>query len=211
MRSDIISETRVVLLDTILVGVADSIKNESAAKVCRVGKDQEHCKAMMLGSAMPQLTRNNLFFPSPKPEEYQKSVMDLVNTVKGVKSLTFVGPNFAPHHSHEGCSLGLGDLVEGVLAVLPLVLTEDHEKHMLVQGRLSGVSPLPETEDTEPQEQKQNDAVTVVAVDGSLPSTTKSIPDKDCDGKQTKIAAEEAHEKTVDAKEDAKSKPTDDW
>ncbi|KXJ97249.1 hypothetical protein Micbo1qcDRAFT_199963 [Microdochium bolleyi] len=181
---DIISETRIILLETIFKGVADSLKNTTAATVCRVGKDTEHCKAIMLGSAMPQLTRDGLFFPSPKAEEYKASVQDLVDTIKAVKSLTFVSQNSAPHQSHAGCSLGLASLVDGVLEGMPLMVTDEHKGHLLAQRLLSGITSVAETykagePESELEDQKLvQDAIVMKPTDlsPSTPKTTQELP-----------------------------------
>ncbi|KAH7040951.1 uncharacterized protein B0I36DRAFT_358178 [Microdochium trichocladiopsis] len=152
---DIICETRMVLLDTLLTGISKAINPDSAIEICRVGKDEDQCEAIVIGSVMKQLRRHKLFPELPKAVDYKGSVQALAATIKSIKSLTFVGQNPVPHQSHDGCKLGLDDMADSVLAELPLVITDEHQEHLYLQGRKSGIITAPQTAEVKPAVQQQ--------------------------------------------------------
>ncbi|KAI1741510.1 hypothetical protein F4680DRAFT_464532 [Xylaria scruposa] len=113
---EVIIETRASTVAKILDAVKAPIEVLSSGEqnqhdtYCKVGKDSQACEIMMLGSAIPALTKAGLF-PVPEPEKFTGSIETLKNSLDSVKTIPYIGKEWMPHMSHEGCNLGFRESI----------------------------------------------------------------------------------------------------
>ena len=81
----------------------------------------------MLGSIIPALTRARLF-PIPEPGTFSGSISQLKEKLDGIKTIPYVGKEWAPHMSHEGCNLGFRESVTTCLRAMAVPLSPSISK-----------------------------------------------------------------------------------
>ncbi|KAI0543800.1 hypothetical protein F4679DRAFT_592258 [Xylaria curta] len=141
---EVIIETRASTVAKILDAVKAPIEVLSSGEqnqhnmYCKVGKDNQACEIMMLGSAIPALTKAGLF-PVPEPEKFTGSIESLKNSLDNVKTIPYVGKDWMPHMSHEGCNLGFRESVTTCLKEMMVPLGTSIMGWMSDQADICGI------------------------------------------------------------------------
>ncbi|KAI0430553.1 hypothetical protein F5Y09DRAFT_355949 [Xylaria sp. FL1042] len=149
---DIIVKTRAStisnILDTISKPIRDLSQGEHSQRItyCKVGKDSQACEVMMLGSVIPHLTQAGLF-PIPEHEKFTGSVEYLKNQLENIKTIPYVGKEWMPHMSHEGCNLGFRESVMACLKSMAVPLGSSIMTWMSDQAKTCGIEPTRELEE----------------------------------------------------------------
>ncbi|KAI0503133.1 hypothetical protein F5B22DRAFT_640387 [Xylaria bambusicola] len=149
---DIITTTRASTIKKILDVIKKPIhdltygKQGQKSTYCKVGKDSQGCEIMMLGSTIPALTQAGLF-PTPEPEKFTGSIVQLKEKVEKIKTIPYVGKEWAPHMSHEGCNLGFRDSVTVCLNDMEVPLSSSIMSWISNQAKTCGVEPTRELEE----------------------------------------------------------------
>ncbi|KAI1325956.1 hypothetical protein F5Y16DRAFT_422337 [Xylariaceae sp. FL0255] len=141
LRLSIIGE----VLDALQTPLLESMSPPHARKnqYCKIGKDIKECEAILLGSTIPALMTAGLF-PVPKPKEYSGSFFDLKDTVGKIKTLPFVGRDWAPHMAHDNCSLGFSEVIDKCMNNMTVNVPLQNMEWMSNQCDVCGVKPADE-------------------------------------------------------------------
>ncbi|KAI0811866.1 hypothetical protein GGR55DRAFT_91666 [Xylaria sp. FL0064] len=149
---EIIVETRASTIANILDAVSKPIRALSKGEpgqrstYCKVGKDSQACEVMMLGSMIPGLTQAGLF-PIPEPEKFTGSIEYLKDQLENIKTIPYVGKEWMPHMSHEGCNLGFRESVMTCLKSMVVPLSPSIMTWMSDQAKTCGIEPTRELEE----------------------------------------------------------------
>ncbi|KAI1810530.1 hypothetical protein GGS20DRAFT_589461 [Poronia punctata] len=142
--ADIVANARATTLREMISAARAPIDTVSgrdegeSSTYCKVGKDGNACEMMLLGSAIPMLTKAGLF-PVPAPEQYTGSINDMKNALLKVKAVPYYGKEWAPHASHDGCTLGLENVAFNCLKDMKVPLNEVTMAWMSEQATKCGV------------------------------------------------------------------------
>jgi hypothetical protein len=61
-------------------------------------------------------------FPIPEPEKYTGSIHGLKEILDSIKTIPYVGKEWMPHLSHDGCNLGLSQSISVCLKQMEVPL-----------------------------------------------------------------------------------------
>ncbi|TRX90819.1 hypothetical protein FHL15_008223 [Xylaria flabelliformis] len=148
---EVITETRASTVAKILdavkapIEVLSSGEQNQPSMYCKVGKDSQACEIMMLGSVIPALTKAGIF-PVPKPKNFTGSIEALKNSLDKVKTIPYVGKEWMPHMSHEGCNLGFRESVMTCLKEMMVPLGAGIMSWMSDQANICGIKATRELE-----------------------------------------------------------------
>ncbi|KAI3326556.1 hypothetical protein HD806DRAFT_532185 [Xylariaceae sp. AK1471] len=120
------------------INVLSSGERGPNSAYCKVGEDRKACEVMMLGSAIPALTKAGLF-PVPEPEEYTGNIQDLKEKLDKIKTIPYVGKEWMPHMSHDGCNLGFSQSVSVCLKQMVVPLSTRIMSWISDQAKICGV------------------------------------------------------------------------
>lgn len=112
---------------------------EPGTKYCKLGQDEKQCEAMLLGSAIQELSKAHLY-PVPSATSFPKSIVELKDTFRSMKFVAFVGSDRLPHKTHDHCNLGFRQSAERFVEEMTVPLEEHHLGHLKAQARLSGIN-----------------------------------------------------------------------
>ncbi|KAI0969612.1 hypothetical protein F4678DRAFT_463398 [Xylaria arbuscula] len=191
---EIIIETRASTIAHILDAISKPIRDLSSgvqaqrSTYCKVCKDSEACEVMMLGSMISGLAQAGLF-PIPEPKEFTGSIECLKSQLEKIKTIPYVGKEWAPHMSHDGCNLGFSESVAMCLKSMVVPLNSSFMTWMSDQAKICGIKP---TRELEEWQQKSED----VTLEPSLESVhlKNGVKDEECDHAGSESAQEEKPE-----------------
>ncbi|KAI3326587.1 hypothetical protein HD806DRAFT_520386 [Xylariaceae sp. AK1471] len=128
------------------INVLSSGEQGTNSAYCKVGKDRKACEVMMLGSAIPALTKAGLF-PVPEPEKYTGNIQDLKEKLDNIKTIPYVGKEWMPHMSHDGCNLGFSESVSVCLKQMVVPLSTRIMSWISDQAKICGIEATKELEE----------------------------------------------------------------
>ncbi|KAI1497966.1 hypothetical protein F5X99DRAFT_345287 [Biscogniauxia marginata] len=141
---DSIVDIRLTTISTILEAVGlyvthlSSGSQDSNTSYCKVGKNVRECEAMMLGSALPELVKAELY-PVPKASDVALSIQDLKDRLDHIETIPYVGRDWMPHQSHEPCCLIIRELISECIRNMRTPLKDDYLDHLSLQANVSGI------------------------------------------------------------------------
>ncbi|KAI1360979.1 hypothetical protein F5Y08DRAFT_343143 [Xylaria arbuscula] len=141
---EIITTVRASTIENILDSVKKPLnilscgENGQENAYCKVGKDSHACETMMLGSIIPALTRARLF-PIPEPGKFAGSIAQLKEKLDNIKTIPYVGREWAPHMSHDGCNLGFRESVTTCLTTMVVPISSNIMCWMSAQAKTCGI------------------------------------------------------------------------
>ncbi|KAI3321125.1 hypothetical protein HD806DRAFT_524429 [Xylariaceae sp. AK1471] len=156
-----ITKTRATTVANILdvvktpIDVLSSGEQGPNSAYCKVGKDSKACEVMMLGSAIPALTKAGLF-PVPEPEKYTGSIQDLKEKLDNIKTIPYVGKEWMPHMSHDGCNLGFSQSVSVCLKQMVVPLSTRIMSWMSDQAKICGIEATKELAEWQQKSEPQS-------------------------------------------------------
>ncbi|KAK5625910.1 hypothetical protein RRF57_001626 [Xylaria bambusicola] len=171
-------------------------EQDQKSTYCKIGKDSQACEIMMLGSTIPALTRAGLF-PTPEPEKYTGSIVQLKDKLDKIKTIPYVGKEWVPHMSHEGCNLGFRDSVTVCLKEMDVPLSSSIMSWMSSQAKTCGIEPTRELEEW--QRKSENASVEILAE----PDSPRHVDVEELDHASSEIASPmRSHSLSQNQKED---------